>query len=79
MTEFKTITEKRSFLNDHISSTLDGIGLTDRQAMRIISAVMQSVGFRLEELVLSRTTIRRKRIEYREKAATAIKNQFKVK
>lgn len=73
------MTKKRNFLSDHISATLDGIGMTDRQGMRLISAVVQALGFRLQELVLSRTTIRRRRIEYREKTATTIKNQFKVK
>lgn len=70
--------ERGSFLNDHILATVDGIGMTDRQAMRLISAVVQSLGFRLENLVLSRSTIRRKHIDYREKNAKIIKNQFKV-
>lgn len=72
------IKNKIDFFNDHIFATLDGIAMTDRQAMRLISAVVQAMGFRLRDLVLSRTTIRRKRIEYRKKTASIIKNQFKV-
>lgn len=72
------IRKKIDFFNDHILATLDGIALTDRQAMRLISAVVQTLGLRLRDLVLSRSTIRRKRIEYRQNTATIIKNNFKV-
>lgn len=53
--------------------------MTDRQGMRLISAVVQALGFRLQGLVLSRTTIQRERIKFREKIAINIKSQFKVK
>lgn len=52
--------------------------MTDRQAMRLISAVVQALGFKLENFTLSRSTIRRERIKFREKTATVIKNEFKV-
>lgn len=59
-------------------ATIDGIGLTERQAMRLISAVVQALGFRLGQVILSRFTLRRRRIEYRKRTATEIKNEYKV-
>lgn len=74
----RTKKKKNRFINEHVVTTLDGIGLTDRQAVRIISAVAQALGFDLDELVISRQTIRRIRIKNRETIAKRVKEQFKV-
>lgn len=70
--------KKRRFINEHLVDTLDGTGVSDRQGVRIITAVVQALDFKLDELVISRSTLRRKRIENREKTAQTIKNTFKV-
>lgn len=70
--------KKKRFINEHVVDTIDAIGLADRPAVRLISAVVQSLGFKLKEVVVSRTTIQRHRIINREKTAKAIKESFKV-
>lgn len=59
-------------------STLDAVAISDRQAVRIISAVVQALGFKLKDLVISRSTIQRIRTKNREKQAKIIKETFKV-
>lgn len=71
-------TKKRRFINDHLVNTLDGTGVSDRQAVRIISAVVQALGIKLNNLVISRSTIQRFRNKNREKQAKIIEENFKV-
>lgn len=59
-------------------STLDAMGISDRQAVRIISAVVQALGFKLIDLVISRSTIQRLRIVNRESTAQIVKENFEV-
>lgn len=70
--------KKRRFINQHLVETLDGTGVSDRQGVRIITAVVQALDFKLNELVISRSTLRRKRIENRVQTAETIKKTFKV-
>lgn len=58
--------------------TIDGIGLTDRQAIRMVSSVVQALGFDLMEMVVSYSTIRRERAKYRALIAERLKGVFEV-
>lgn len=70
--------KKKRFINSHLVSTLDATGVSDRQAVRIISAVVQALEYKLNDLVISRSTIRRIRIANREKIAQNMKKSFEV-
>lgn len=62
----------------NVSSLLWMLGLSDYQAVHIISAVAISLGHELSRLVVSRSSIRRARIKHRTKTATTIKAHFQV-
>lgn len=72
------VTKKKHFIDGDLVTKLDALGLSDYQAVRVISAVAQALGFSIDDLVLSRSTIRRVRKENREKVAKQIKETFTV-
>ncbi|XP_062551637.1 uncharacterized protein LOC134216869 isoform X2 [Armigeres subalbatus] len=59
-----------------LAATLDRIGLSDRNAMYVISAVLTSAGLNLDDFTVSRQTISRARAEYREEIAQNIQSNF---
>lgn len=65
-------------IDKRVAAALDASNVSDYGAMRIISAVAQSFGYKISDLVLSRSTIRRARIKYRKETATEVKQNFKV-
>lgn len=69
---------KNRFITNHVVETIDAIGISDDQAARLLSAVAQSLGFKLDDLVVSRATIRRRREENQEKVVDTLKENFKV-
>lgn len=70
--------KRKRFITSHLVNTLDGTGVSDRQAVRIISAVVQALDFKLDELVISRSTIRRIRIKNRENTAKIMMEKIEV-
>lgn len=79
--DFRVGTEKDPqyrLLNSHVVETIDAIGISDRQAMRLLSAAAQALGHKLEDLVISASTIRRVRAENRKKSHEAMKLNFEV-
>lgn len=75
---YKRKPKKRRFIDGTLVSKLDAIGLTDRQAVHVISEVAQALGHNLDELVISRTTIQRARKRNRKIVAEKLKNSFSV-
>ncbi|KAG8179731.1 hypothetical protein JTE90_006636 [Oedothorax gibbosus] len=51
--------------------------VSDRDAVRIIAAAAEALDANLQELSLSRTTVRARRQKFRERRANIIKNRFK--
>lgn len=79
--DFRVGTEKhpkKEFINSHVVDTIDAINISDRQAMRLLSAAAQALGHNLKDLVISTATIRRVRRENRKKTHEAVKLNFKV-
>lgn len=58
--------------------TIDAIGISDRQAVRLLTAAAQALGHRLDDLVISRNTIWRIRKENRKNIGEALKQNFEV-
>lgn len=73
-----TKSSKWSFIDEKLVAKLDALGLSDYQAVRVICDVAQALGHSLDDLYISRSTIRRLRKKYRKKAALKIKNTFSV-
>lgn len=70
--------KKVKFIDNHVVSTIDAIGLSDPKAARLLTAVAQALGYDLDDVTVSRSTIRRRRGENRKLIAKAIKKGFKV-
>lgn len=71
-------TKKIHILDGDLVTKLDALGLSDYQAVRVISEVCQALGQSLDDIVLSYSTIRRARKESRLKNAEKIKSNFSV-
>lgn len=69
---------KVEFINNHVVSTIDAIGLSDYKAARILTAVAQALGHNLNDIVVSRNTIQRRRAENRETITDSLKKDYKV-
>lgn len=59
-----------------VVATLDRVNVSDRQAMFIVGSVAKALGTELDNVPLSRSTIRRKRNEKRETIAELDKASF---
>ncbi|XP_062557080.1 uncharacterized protein LOC134221932 [Armigeres subalbatus] len=67
---------KSKIMTPILAATLDRIGLSDRNALYAISAVLTSAGLNLEDYTVSRQTISRARAEYRQEIAQNIQSNF---
>ena len=65
--------KKIEIVSQNLASALDRTGTSDRNAMMILTPAIQSMGCKSDEVSLSRQTIRRRRLESREKLAKEIK------
>lgn len=70
--------KKVKFIDNHVVTTIDAIGLSDYKAARLLTAVAQALGFALDDVTVSRNTIQRRRAENRKLIAEAVKKEFKV-
>lgn len=70
---------KKSFINGNVVRTCDVLGLSSRQAIKIISAVAQALGHDLKTLKISHSSLWRMRKKGREKVAKRIKDSFVAK
>ena len=56
--------------------TLDRTKVSDRQATMVITETAKSLGQNVNELAINRSTVRRNRLEFRQKRAAVIKEKF---
>lgn len=70
--------KKVNFINNHVVSTIDAIGLSDYKAARVLTAVAQALGHDLNDLNISRATIQRRRAENRKSFTDALKKGYKA-
>ena len=68
----------RNFMNERLVSTLDRFKITDRSACHVIAAVADSLGHQVNNLVISRSSIRQLRQAHREEFAVRHKEGFHV-
>lgn len=69
---------KKHFITQRLVSVLDTYRLSDRAAIHVITAVIESLRLSINDYVLSRDTIRIARKEERRKIASSVKENFKV-
>lgn len=74
-----TSTPKIRVVSSEVAASLDRTNVTDRNAMFIMGAYTQAMGYNLNDVVLSRNTIKRSRIVTRKETAASIKAQFTPK
>ncbi|GBP52031.1 hypothetical protein EVAR_97501_1 [Eumeta japonica] len=70
-------TPKINVLTAELIAVLDRTNVSSRNAMFIITAVLSSVGIKVEETTLSYRTIQRARMIVRKEIAVGLKNDFK--
>ena len=58
---------------------LDRTKLSDRKAARVLAATLKSLGYDLENVCISRATIRRNRISLRKNVAESLKTNFEAR
>lgn len=63
-------------LTKNVTSALNRSKVTDRQAVHLLAATAHSLGHSVDEMTISRSSIRRMRITHRQQCATDIKHQF---
>ncbi|XP_044005581.1 probable serine/threonine-protein kinase DDB_G0288147 [Aphidius gifuensis] len=71
-------TKKQKIVTPLIASVLDRTNTTDRSAMFIIAAVIIGLGHNLNEYHLSASTVRRCRMEFRNKLSNDLKNHLQI-
>lgn len=69
---------RNEILTEKLSMLLDRCNISDRNAMRILLATAEALNCNTDELVLSRSTIRNRRIMYRKIRAEKIKERFQM-
>ena len=78
-TEFSSRKRKRgrkNVINPDMAAALDRTLLSDRKAVYVLSAAAASLGHDVQEFSINRSTIRRRRIETRQRIAELIKESF---
>lgn len=70
--------KKIDFINERIVAALDAAKISDYKAMHLLAAVIESLGLKLDDFVLSRCTLNRFRKKNRITTANDIKANFKV-
>ena len=68
---------KKKVLSSELSAALDRTKTTDRMAMHLIANTEHSLGHNVSELILNRSSIRRKRIQHRSAKSLEIQSNFK--
>ena len=68
---------KKRFLTPKLAMVLDSCKISDRDAMRIVAATAEALGFELKDLALSRQTLKRYRSQKRKEIAENINESFK--
>lgn len=69
---------KNIITSPEVAGALDRVNLPDRGAMFVVASVAKALGHPLDDLALSRSTIRRSRMAIRKEAAEADKDSFNV-
>lgn len=70
--------KKIDFINERIVAALDAAKISDYKAMHLLAAVIEGLGLKLDDFVLSRCTLTRLRKKNRITTANDIKANFKV-
>ena len=69
---------KNTIINPEVVGALDRVNLPDRGAMFVVVSVAKALGHPLDDMALSRSTIRRSRMAIRKEVAEADKDNFSV-
>ena len=63
-------------ITEKLSVLLDRCNISDRDAVRIVSATAEALGQDPQQLAISRSTVRNRRQKFREERVQIIKNRF---
>lgn len=69
---------KQKFFDDRMLACMDKCNISTRDAIHFISATVNALGHKVEDLVLNRTAIQLMRKEYRRRQAKQIIDNFNV-
>lgn len=76
--EPKRDAKKLKFFDTRLLSTLDAQQISDRKAIHVIIAAAKALGHSIDDLTISRTTLRKLREKNRAEVALTVKNKIKV-
>src|SRR5215469_9960870 len=68
---------RKEIITEKLSLLLDRCKISDREAVRIISATAEGFGHDVQNLTISRSTVRLRRQKFRKQRALLIKNRFR--
>lgn len=68
----------QEIISEKLSLLLDRCNISDRHAVRIVFATAESLGCNVDEIAVSRSTVRKRRILFRNQRAEKIKKRFKA-
>ena len=74
----KRAVKKRDIVTPDMVASLDRVKISDRGAMRVISATVSALDEDIDTLSLSRSTLRRKRMALRKQIADDVKKTFQA-
>src|SRR6267154_1562591 len=67
---------KTTIVSKEVAMTLDRVNISDRKATFVISATAKALGYKLDDVSISRSSIRRTRVETRQAVAEADRTAF---
>lgn len=68
--------QRKQFITPRLVAALDNAGLSDAKAIHVIIATVIALGHTIEDLVISRSSIRSARTDYRFEEAENIRAEF---
>ena len=73
---FEKKVNSKQIITSEVATVLDRVNVSDRKAIMVIAAVTKHLGNELEEVTLSRSTVRRARKSNRQNYALQKRNDF---
>lgn len=72
----KTKRSRKNLMTSRLTAALDKCKVSDRDAIHIITALLEALSLNINDFVLSRSSVKRAREMFRKEGATSIKSKF---
>jgi hypothetical protein len=72
----ETKRSRKNVMTSRVTASLDKCKVCDRDAIHIITAILEALSLNINDFVLSRSSVKRAREMFRKESATSIKSKF---